>query len=429
MTIFRIIRFLELRGHRCTIWFSSIASGRSTILIRDEITKHFQTLGADIKIAGDELFETSGDAIVATGWQTVPFVAHSQHFKRRFYFVQDFEPAFYPAGSHSAAAEETYRLGLDCICASPWLEKKMIDRGMWARSFLLAADLDVYHAAPRARHDLPKIAFYYRRSPRRLPELGLLALEELARRGVRFEVHSFGTSEPPTTEAPFLLVHRGILPPKSIARLYADCDIGLCFSATNYSLVPQEMMASGCAVVEFDTDSTRTIFPSEVITLAGPRPDDIASAIQELIEDPVLRTRQAKAATEWVRQFSWERAAAVVEDAFIDQIAGNGFAAKTAKAEPRESKATVVIPTYNGGDLLKQVVNRVLRQRAPWAFDVLIVDSSSDDGTRDFCRSVPQIQFEEDSEIGIWPWSHTQPRDIEVQYAFCRLPDARRPAG
>ena len=207
MTIFRIIRFLELRGHRCTIWFSSIASGRSTILIRDEITKHFQTLGADIKIAGDELFETSGDAIVATGWQTVPFVAHSQHFKRRFYFVQDFEPAFYPAGSHSAAAEETYRLGLDCICASPWLEKKMIDRGMWARSFLLAADLDVYHAAPRARRELPKIAFYYRHSPRRLPELGLLALEELARRGVRFEVHSFGTSEPPTTEAPFLLIH------------------------------------------------------------------------------------------------------------------------------------------------------------------------------------------------------------------------------
>ena len=44
-------------------------------------------------------------------------------------------------------------------------------------------------------------------------------------------------------------------------------------------------------------------------------------------------------------------------------------------------RATVVIPTYNGGPLLREVLTTVLRQNAPWPYEIVVVDSSSTDGT------------------------------------------------
>ena len=102
-------------------------------------------------------------------------------------------------------------------------------------------------------------------------ELGLLALELLAERGPEFEVHLFG-SDAPLDFAAFPAVNHGVVPPDALAELYRACDVGLCFSATNYSLIPQEMMACGLPVLELDGPSTRAVFPPGVVTLAGPDP-------------------------------------------------------------------------------------------------------------------------------------------------------------
>jgi rhamnosyltransferase len=54
-------------------------------------------------------------------------------------------------------------------------------------------------------------------------------------------------------------------------------------------------------------------------------------------------------------------------------------------------KASIIIPTKNGGEQFKSVVNAVLTQKCPWDFELLVIDSGSRDGTVQYCleRSVP----------------------------------------
>jgi len=411
MTIFRMVRWLELFGHKCTIWRLDPQSDRSDQFAHDLIARHYQTIRADVRSVDDSFFETQADAVIATGWQTAPVVSHAPGFRRRFYFVQDFEPAFYPVGDHSLAAEETYRLDLDCICAGPWLEQKMSERGRWARSFHLATDESVYNSHRADAGPLPKIAFYCRESSRRAVELGLLALELLAKRGLEFEVHLFGRAAPLFDGAPFAAVHHGVLPPHDLARLYNECLVGMCFSATNYSLIPQEMMACGCAVLELDGESTRTVFPAGIVSMARPHPARIADGLERLIRDPEARTRQVEAATKWVSQFSWEKSAQIVEDVIADRLIELGHRTAPAIHRGLDAKVTVVIPTYNGGELLKRVIDCVRSQRAPWEFKLFIIDSSSNDGTAEFCQAATDIQFKSipKSEFG-----HGRTRNLAV---------------
>lgn len=50
------------------------------------------------------------------------------------------------------------------------------------------------------------------------------------------------------------------------------------------------------------------------------------------------------------------------------------------------SKATVVIPTKNPGEIFSKVLDRVLSQKFHNSYDILVVDSGSTDGTIELCR-------------------------------------------
>lgn len=49
-------------------------------------------------------------------------------------------------------------------------------------------------------------------------------------------------------------------------------------------------------------------------------------------------------------------------------------------------RASILIPVKNGGALLGDVLDAVLTQQAPWAFEVIVVDSGSSDGSVDLAR-------------------------------------------
>lgn len=51
-----------------------------------------------------------------------------------------------------------------------------------------------------------------------------------------------------------------------------------------------------------------------------------------------------------------------------------------------ECRASVLIPVKNGGDFLGEVLDAVLKQRAPWLFEVIVVDSGSTDHSIDIVR-------------------------------------------
>lgn len=399
MTLFRLVRWLELFGHRCRIWLSDLAIHENAVDAYDDILKYFQTIRAEVRLARDGLAEAVGDVLVATGWQTVARVMNATGFRERCYLVQDFEPSFYATGSHGLAAAWTYTQDLACICASAWLSEIVSKQfGRWTRTFALAYDPEHYYPrtlkssqATRSRRIAkskliePQIAVYARiTTPRRCVELVLLALEHLAVSGTEFTVHLFG-AEFEALAANFPCVSHGIVEPQALGRLYRRCDIGICLSATNYSLVPIEMMACGLPVLEIDTPSTRAVFPDGVVTRADAHPLLIAEAVQRLLHSPAMRADQAKAASKWIEGLSWEASARNVEQAMIERLAGRGHRAvangRGARRKPYAPYVSVCIPTLNGGDLLTQVVNRLAAQRCPWESEIIILDSESDDGS------------------------------------------------
>lgn len=426
MTIFRIIRWLEIFGHRCTIWINHPGIHSSSLKAFEDITRHYQPIRSDVRFVADGFLDASGDVVIATGWQTVQIVSHAQKFKDRFYFVQDYESTFYSRGTLSILAELTYLKDLACICCGSWLEGIMRDRyGRWARHFWLAADDSIYFRSsnPRPANRVPKIAFYGRIGTSwRAVELGLLGLQHLASQSVAFHVDLYGGDlhggRLDVSRAPFSCTLHGTLKPEELGELYRAADLGLCFSTTNYSIVPQEMMACGLPVVEIDVESTRAIYPEGVVTFCGPQPHEIADAIGSLLRDPDRRRRQAEAAIAWVSSFSWERSARMVEAALCDHLSERGYRCPTrlmtSAGAAAQIKASVFIPTYNGGTVFKTVIDMVRSQRSPWKFEIIVIDSSSSDGTGDFCRGATDIVFE---QIAQSEFSHGGTRNRGVELA------------
>lgn len=419
MNIFRICNLLEAKGHRITIWIRDPVFHMTPEAAGRTLHRHFQPLQNPVRFVSREIDDAQGDIILATDWRSVPIVTSVAGFKRRFYFVQDFEPAFFPAGARALLAESTYRAGLDCICGGPWLEQMMRTRyGLWARKFWQAADTTVYRdvKSPDSRQQgMPRIAFYVRMfTERRAVEIGLLALEILAGRGIKFHVDFFGQTEQPFAAAPYSATHHGVLDGWALAEIYNRAVVGMALSATNYSIVPQEMMACGLAIVDVDVESTRAVY-ADIARLADPTPEAVADTIQFLLTDDAARAAQAQRAKKWVSQFSWASSADLVEAAFIDRLTELLFEPK--KPAVRRDKsyfATVVIPTYNGGALLHKVVERVLGQRTPGEVQLLCVDSSSEDGTNERLRDHPGVEL---ATIRKQDFQHGRTRNLAVEMA------------
>jgi len=407
MTIFRMVSYLERQGHKLTLWIHEPSQHKTPSRARETIHKHFQFVKADVRFVDQNFADSAqGDILVATDcWSVWPVMAAS-NFLARFYFVQDFEPSFHGMGGKYLAAELTYRQELHCICASPWLADKLSrDYGRETSHFYLAADQRTYFPPEEGRRNkadagskaVPRIAFYSRiATDRRAVELGLLALELLARQGVEFHVDFFG-NDVPFASAPFEFTDHGVASTAELAALFRATDIGVVFSATNYSLVPQEMMASGLPIVELDGDNTRAIYPEEVVTWAMPDPYAIAEAIRALLEGD--RKAQADAALEWVSTFSWEKAGASVEETMqrVGTQAAAGFGVTVQRVKPACDgfKASVVIPTYNAGAQFEEVLDAVLAQHTPWPFEVLVIDSGSTDGTLEIVRARPAVRLQQ----------------------------------
>lgn len=419
MTIFRMIKWQEMFGHRCKIWIEAPVFHKTPQDAWETIVKHFQCVAADVDFVANGFRDAQGDAVIATGWSTAYLAHAATGFHGKFYFVQDHEVEFYPTGSERLLAEKTYHFGLSCICASPWLETLMQTRyGQWARGFHLAYDPDIYTVVdtaekPGKRAGEPlRIAVYARaHTDRRCVTLSLLALEQLAIQRDDFEVHFFGQSTLPFSMAGYAAVNHGLLSAQDLADLYRQCDVGICFSGTNYSLVPKEMMACGLPVLELDTASTRAIFPEDVVTFAGPDPVDIAAKIGELLDNPSRRTRQAATARDWAAGFSWQASAQIVEQALCDrltEVTANRIAAPQV-TRSRQTDLDIVIPTWNGIGQIESVIAAIRRQSMVETIQIHCIDSASTDGTAEWLRGQRDIAL---TQIAQADFQHGRTRNL-----------------
>jgi glycosyltransferase involved in cell wall biosynthesis len=311
-TIADLVRGLEARGHGVSLWLDD-DEGRHAgdddvgALFRE----YFGPVAGDVH--GDLAAFAGADVAMATGWQTVHRVLRLPGVSARAYLVQDHEPEFFGTSAERTWAQQTYGLGLHCICASPWLQGLCRDvYGASASSFDLGVDHDAYK--PWSVHRRDDLVLFYARAvtPRRAVPLGLLALEELHRRRPQVELMLFGDTTPLRTPFP----HRdlGVLDRERLAHAYNSATVGLVLSATNPSLVPTEMLACGLPVVDLASDAMVQTFGADgPIELVPFDPLAIATAIERLLDDLELRAQRMRDGLQLTAGRTWAHAAEQVE--------------------------------------------------------------------------------------------------------------------
>lgn len=317
MTIANLVRALERRGHRCTLWIDDPGQRceGGPEAARANLRAWFGPFEADVHYGLDAY--TKANVAVATGWQTAARV-RTLDAAGRAYLVQDHEPEFFGTSTQRIAAERSYALGLYPITAGRWLAEVMAQRyGLPATAFDLGIDVDRYRPLPSppapARRDDVVMAYARWSTPRRAVPVVLAALAELHRRRPQTEAWLFGQGGDVGVDFP----HRnlGVVRDADLPGLYAQATVGLVLSMTNYSLVAQEMLACGLPCVELDAPSVVAAFGRDgAVDLAPLDPYAIADVLERLLDDPALRERRAAAGAQLREQRTWDHAGEQVEE-------------------------------------------------------------------------------------------------------------------
>jgi glycosyltransferase involved in cell wall biosynthesis len=342
-SIFQMLHWLERMGHTCSIWVYDPEKRNAHptgSVMRRQIVEHFAPVAAPVFRGFDDWF--GADVVVATGWETVYPTVLLPNCRARVYLVHDHEPEFFATSATSLWAEATYSLDLYPISGSQWLRDLLRDRygrdGGW---FRFGVDHDVYRPRPvQRRRDT--VLFYAREyTPRRAVPIGMLALDELARRRPDLQIGLFGSDEP--LDASFTYELLGVVSPEALALRYSEATVGLCLSLTNFSLIPQEMMACGLPCVDLSGRSPEATFGRDgPVELAEPDPLAIADAVEALLDDEQRWLRRSQAGLAYVADATWEAAAGQVEAGLRAALAerfrsrtGPGQAAAAPRSAPR----------------------------------------------------------------------------------------------
>ncbi|WP_092441184.1 MULTISPECIES: glycosyltransferase [unclassified Pseudomonas] len=244
---------------------------------------------------------------IATSWQTAYAVKNISATTHKCYFVQDYEPWFYPAGTEYALAEQTYRFGFHGFTAGSWLSSLLNQQfGMQATALGFSYDRALYKPHTTADRGAAKRVFFYVRPPtaRRAFDLGVLALAELAQRVPDVTIVMAGWDVHHYT-FPFACDHAGLKNPAQLAELYSACDAALVLSLTNLSLLPLEIMACGVPVVSNRAECTEWLLNDDIAMLAEPTVNTLADALEKVLRSPQLARQIKENAFAFAASASW----------------------------------------------------------------------------------------------------------------------------
>jgi glycosyltransferase involved in cell wall biosynthesis len=272
------------------------------------------------EILGPEgLTELNYDVGVATYWVSAYYLWNMDNVKYKAYFIQDYEPDFYPKGDISIFVENTYRMNYHMVSLGPWNKNQIEEK------FRVPVDEIVFPFEPKeywaennwkqkfTRKRNIKITVYLKNAEKRGPILLLMSLEELYKvaksKGYEVEVLFFGNNR--RIKYPISVPYKNLgKPPKDeLRKLYQKSDFGVVFSYTNISLVPLEMMACGCPVIEVYEGSFGSFFNSSCAILVNSYPQDFVKKVMWYIEHPEERLKIAENAMNSLQKRSWEEAA------------------------------------------------------------------------------------------------------------------------
>jgi len=322
--LFRFIDFAERAGHTCSVHFYNsigvVVDLKDMRRMLDQ-SPAYPVLKADFHNYDPELGVGLGiDALFATGWETAYPAFTDASDARRFYFVQDFEPAFYAAGTEAILAENTYHFGFHGITAGGWLSKKLHDEyGMPTDHFDFSVERKHYSVTNTERR---KEIFFYARpvTPRRAFELGVLALAEFAKRRPEYTINMAGW-DVSDWDIPFPYQNLSGLEISELNPIYNRCAAGLVLSLSNMSLLPLELIAAGVAPVVNDAPNNRLVSDNPYIEYVLPAPGAIADRLVEVVDRPDAAERSV-AMSESLEHTTWADSGRQFVEAFERAMRG-----------------------------------------------------------------------------------------------------------
>jgi hypothetical protein len=311
-----MIEALEAAGHRCLIYLYDIYDYGGDLVGHEKvIRRHWPAVRAEVRSVAEGLPEL--DAYVATAWNTAHVLAHYASVPtRRLYFVQDFEPLFYPQGTEYALAEDSYRFGFHVVSVGPMVATLLADQfGVRATVAEFGCDLDTYRLTnPQRRKG---IVFYAKPNvARRGFILGMLALRDFHDRHPDHEIHLFGDRD---ARVPFPATNHGTLRPAELSELYNECAAGIAISFTNLSLIPDEMLACGAVPVIGDNRYARASLDNPHARWVTSTPGAFADALNDVVEG---RAASPEAIAASVQSKLWDAAQRATVTAIEDAVYG-----------------------------------------------------------------------------------------------------------
>lgn len=304
--IFTIFRFIEKFSQEDV--FNNIIiydnSAFNVEKLKDEITEKFPKL-INYKLIifdpGNQQIDSLPvcDIAICSFWVSAYLLLKFNKTKRKYYFIQDYEPLFYPAGSTYALAESTYRFGFRALVNTPGLLAAVNQHhGMEGISFIPAVDQTVYRPfAHKKPNNKVRIFFYARpNNPRNAFNLGINIIKQLIEKyDDKIEIVTAGAN---WQESMYGLGGKiknlGLLNSiGEVADLYRTCDIGFVYMLSKHpSYQPFEFMASGMATVTNNNeDNLWLLKDGENCLLSEPSPTAMVEKIVQLIEDKELRKK------------------------------------------------------------------------------------------------------------------------------------------
>jgi glycosyltransferase involved in cell wall biosynthesis len=311
-----MVEAVEKAGHTCELFFYD-RYGNDIAEQERVLRQWWPGMRARVRNALEGIADV--DAAVASSWQTAHVLARRGVAPmRRIYFIQDFEPYFYPRGSLYSLAEDTYRFGFRNIALGEMVAELIRSEvGVKPDVTQFGCDTSVYRPLPGAERT--GVVCYARPGvPRRGFELARLALAEFHHARPDIPIHLFGTVAEPL---PFHAVHHGRLSPLELNELYNRCFAGLAMSFTNISLVAEEMLAAGTIPVVNDSPYSRADLVNDHVAWAAPTPHSLARALESVL-DCSEREQKSAAAAESVRPWGWSKAQADLVRIIEDEVCG-----------------------------------------------------------------------------------------------------------
>jgi glycosyltransferase involved in cell wall biosynthesis len=260
------------------------------------------------------LKENKYDIGIATKWNTCyHLLAYQNNFGLKAYFIQDFEPFFYPMGDHYLLSLNTYKLGLKMISLGPWngqMIKKFIP---YAKVYNIEfpVELGAYKIVKREikiEKNL-KLAVYIKRDPKRATFLLLEHLKyliyKMREKGIEVEVNFFGIEK--NIKLP-IGNNMGKLNTDNLIKLYVNAHFGIVASLTNISYVNYEMLACGLPVVDFADGSAPSFFTDKEMIFLESHPHDLYNKIsyymnnQNRLNNLVLEGQKKLGTVTWASQ-------------------------------------------------------------------------------------------------------------------------------